>query len=226
MFEIKCLRSSRFCVTLEKYDTHMTVSGSNIFHGVTVAYLLPGERIAFGQVKNSILGTTLSGNWIFSKDDSESISSVCRSHILVSSKETLSVIENFSNQSVVFGDFDELIASIKLLEEDLRNAWVGYLEENPKKAKTLVPPKWANWLSDLTLDDPIQSLTKSGKSAHPDSTPEDMQSLIALARLVRYALDNWRELEENRFTRKFLHTSKEEQQLWPPNWNLSHRGQK
>jgi len=204
----------------------MTISGASMFHGVTVAYLLPNESIAFGQVKNSMSGTTLSGNWIFSKDESESISSVCRSHILVSSKETLNFIESISTQSFAFGDFDELVSSIRHLEDVFRKEWVGYLAENPKKAKTLVPPKWATWLSHLSIDEPIQSLNKSGRSAHPDSTPVDMQSLIALARMVRYVLDIWRELEENRFSRKFLQSSKVNPQLWPPNWDVTDRSEK
>ena len=100
------------------------------------------------------------------------------------------------------------------------------MQENPKKVKTLVPPKWANWVNVLEIEDPIRSLVNSGRSAHPDSTPEDMKSLIALARMVRHVLDQWRDLEESRFARKFLEASKADPALWPTNWEIDEMGTK
>jgi hypothetical protein len=204
----------------------MTNSDSKTFHGLTVAHSLPDGTIAFGQIKNSLSGTSLSGNWVLSQIEHDAISSVCRSHIVVSNKETLKLIEQVSNQSFYYGEFNALISSIQSAENALRIQWDEHLLENPKKAKTLVPPAWANWKNALTIEDPISSLVNSGRSAHPDSTPDDMKSLIALARMVRHVLDVWRDLEDSRFSRKFLNISKVEPRIWPPDWNLSERGSK
>jgi hypothetical protein len=205
---------------------NMTTFDSSKFYGLTVAQLLPDKCIAFGQIKNSISGTSLSGNWVFSQNEPDSISSVCKSHILISTKEALGSIEKNSNQTIFYGDFNELVSSIKSQEKDLKNEWEAYLLENPKKAKTLVSPSWANWSNALSIQDPIGSLSKSGRSAHPDSTPEEMKSLIALARMARQVLDIWRELEDSRVSRKFLEASKPDARLWPPDWAISERGPK
>ena len=202
----------------------MTYLELGAFHGLVVAHTLPDGKIAFGQVKNSLFGTSLSGNWIFSRNESDAISSVCRSHILVSTKATVNLIESTSSQKVFYGDFDALVSSIQSLENDFKHEWESHLSKNPKKAKTLVQPAWPNWRNRSTIDDPISSLINAGRSAHPDSTPEDMKALIALARMVRQVLDIWRELEDSRFSRKFLEISKEEPRLWPPNWNVSEQG--
>jgi hypothetical protein len=190
------------------------------FHGLTVAQLLPDESIAFGQVKNSLTGTSLSGNWLFSQKDSDAISSVCRSHILISNMVTLERITRSSSQNIFYGNFDDFVSSIKSDEENLRIEWEAHLQENPKKAKTLVSPTWANWKNTLSVEDPIGSLIASGRSAHPDSTPDDMKSLIALARMARHVLDIWRELENSRISRKFLKGSREAERLWPHNWQI------
>jgi hypothetical protein len=205
------------------YDIHVWNSDTTTFHGLVVAHVLPDESLAFGQVKNSLLGTSLSGNWIFSKDDSDGISSVCRSHILIATEEVLGIIENVSSQSIFYGDFNELVSSIQSLERDLKESWEKHLLENPKKTKTLVEPNWSKWMNVLEISNPIESLTQSGKSAHPDSTPDDMKSLIALGRMARHVLDNWRELEENRVAKKFLKLSQVEPRIWPPNWVISER---
>ena len=215
-----------FCVTCSTYDMHMTNLEQVNFHGLTVAQLLPDGRISLGQVKNAFSGTSLSGNWIFDIDNSDEISSVCRSHILIATQPTLELIRESCNQSVFDADFNELVSSIQSEEIKLRNEWDAHLLENPKKAKTLVQPTWANWENALAIEDPISSLNNLGRSAHPDSTPDDMKSLIALARMTRYVLDIWRELEESRFSRKFLSVSKEDPRLWPPNWKISERGSK
>ncbi len=204
----------------------MSDSELGAFHGLVVAYTLPDGKIAFGQVKNSLSGTSLSGNWIFSQNESDSISFVCRSHILISTKDTLKLVESTSSQNVFYGDFDELISSIQSLENDFKREWDSHLLNNPKKAKTLVQPAWPNWKNSLKISDPISSLINAGRSAHPDSTPEDMRALIALARMVRQVLDIWRELEDSRFARKFLEISKDEPKLWPPGWNINERGSK
>ena len=196
------------------------------FHGLVVAHALPSGKIAFGQVKNSLSGTSLSGNWIFSQDESDAISSVCRSHILVSTKGTLKLIESTSSQNVFYGDFDALVSSIQSVENDFKREWDAHLAENPKKAKTLVQPAWPNWQHNLRIEDPISSLINAGRSAHPESTPEDMKALIALARMVRHVLDIWRELEDSRSSRKFLEISKEDPRMWPPLWNIAERGSK
>ena len=204
----------------------MTNLNLDDFHGITVAQLLPDGTLTFGQVKNSLSGTSLSGNWHFSQNESDAISSVCRSHIVVSTQATLSQIEKASNQTIFYGDFAALVTSIQIEENELRSEWEKHLLENPKKAKTLVEPKWANWKNELNIADPVSSLIKSGRSAHPDSTPGDMKSLIAMARMVRHAIELWRDLEDGRFSRKFLNISKEDPRLWPPSWSVSQRGSK
>ena len=113
------------------------------------------------------------------------------------------------------------MSSIQTLEKNFRTEWETFLEGNPKKAKTLVPPKWSNWSNVLEIEDPIRSLANSGRSAYPDSTPDDMKSLIALARMVRHVLDQWRDLEDSRTARKFLEASKAEPALWPTNWHIA-----
>ncbi len=204
----------------------MKCSNLNRFHGIAVAHLLSDDSIAFGQVKNSLSGTSLSGNWIFTSSDHEEISSVCRSHILISNSETLRAVEKNSDHSFFFGDFKNLMSSIQSLETNFRAEWESFLEGNPKKAKTLVPPKWANWANPFEIEDPISSLANSGRSAYPDSTPEDMKSLIALARMVRHVLDQWRDLEDSRIARRFLEASKAEPALWPANWEIAEVGPK
>ena len=196
------------------------------FHGLTVAQLLPDGQISFGQVKNALSGTALSGNWVFAQNMSGEISAVCRSHILVATQQTVELIRKTSNQIIFHGDFNELLASIQSEEIELRTEWDAHLLKNPKKAKTLVEPTWANWENALAIEDPVSSLNNLGRSAHPDSTPDDMKSLIALARMTKYVLDIWRELEESRFSRKFLNVSKEDPRLWPPNWRISEQGSK
>lgn len=190
------------------------------FCGITVACALSNETIAFGQVKNSLSGTTLSGNWIIDADDARGLSSLCRSHVLISDVDTFNSIQTALNDELYFGDFNELVSSIKSLEKEFRDEWDRYLFENPKKAKTLAEPRWLTWPHVLDINYPVQSLVKSGKSAHPDSTPEDMRSLIALARMVRQVLDNWRFLEDQRSVRKFLETSNQLPRLWPPSWKI------
>jgi hypothetical protein len=204
----------------------MTKHDLDKFHGITVAQLLPDGNLSFGQVKNSLSGTSLSGNWIFSQDDSDAVSSVCRSHIVVSTEATLRQIEKVSSQSIFHGDFAALVASIQTEENKLRSDWEKHLLDNPKKAKTLVEPNWANWKNELNIEDPVASLIKSGRSAHPDSTPDDMKSLIALARMVRHVIEIWRDVEDGRFSRKFLSISKEDPRLWPSSWTISKRGSK
>lgn len=200
----------------------MAMEGSSLnrFHGITVAHLLSDDSIAFGQIKNSLLGTSLSGNWIFSTSDMHAIASVCRSHILISNNETFNAIEKKSDQTIFYGNFSDLVSSIQALEANFRTEWESFLVANPKKAKTLVTPKWANWENVFEVEDPIRSLSNSGRSAHQDSTPEDMKTLIALARMVRHVLDQWRELEDSRVARKFLEASKAVQSIWPNNWEI------
>jgi hypothetical protein len=204
----------------------MTSLALDDFHGITVAQLLLDGTLAFGQVKNSLSGSSLSGNWVFSQDDSDAISSVCRSHIVVSTEATLRQIEKASSQRIFHGNFGALTASIQTEENKLKIEWEKHLLENPKKAKTLVEPNWANWNNELNIEDPVTSLIKSGRSAHPESTPDDMKSLIALARMVRHVIDLWRETEDSRFSRKFLSISEEDPRLWPPSWTISQGGSK
>jgi len=189
-------------------------------YGITVAHLLSDQNIAFGQIKNSISGTSLSGNWVFSSKQRNEITSICRSHILISNLKTRRALEAISKVDFTFGDFPYFLTCVKDEELNLKNEWEAHIFENPKKAKTLVTPVWPSWQTDLSIEDPIQALTRSGKSAHPDSTPDDMKSLIALARIVRHALDNWRDLEDIRIGRKYLGLSKGEPRLWPPAWEI------
>lgn len=204
----------------------MTNLELNSFYGLTVAQLLPDKSISFGQVKNTFSGTSLSGNWVLEQNDSDAISSVCRSHILIASKETLGAVEKATSQQIFFGDFNELLISIQAEEQNFKSEWEAYLLANPKKAKTLVPPNWANWSNELSVNEPIESLNRLGRSAHPESTPDDMTALIALARMVRHVIEIWRDLEDSRKSRKFLTSSSEDPRLWPPNWRISERGVK
>ena len=195
-------------------------------YGITVACLLPDGTIAFGQVKNTLSGTSLSGNWVFSIDQFEAIISVCRSHILIADEETCRALETTSGLKFLFGEFSDFVNCVKGAEKRLKDEWEEHVLENPKKTKTLVPPVWPHWHNDLTIHNPIQALSNSGKSAHPDSTPEDMKSLIALARIVRHALENWRSLEDMRVARKYLDIAVGKQKIWPTDWKISERGAK
>jgi|UPI00048AFDFA hypothetical protein len=195
-------------------------------YGITVACLLPDGTIAFGQVKNTLSGTSLSGNWVFSVDQFDAITSVCHSHVVIADEETRRALEAISGLNFLFGEFGEFVNCVMESEKRFKDEWEEYLVKNPKKTKTLVTPVWPHWHDDLSIDNPIQSLSNSGKSAHPDSTPEDMKALIALARIVRHALDNWRSLEDMRVARKYLDLSVGEQKFWPSDWKISEGGTK
>lgn len=193
---------------------------ANGFYGIVVACAVDSKTIAFGQVKNSLSGTSLSGNWIIDVNDPHGMGSICRSHVLISDVSTFNSIQTALKDEVYFGEFNELVLCIKSAEKEFRDEWENYLSENPKKAKTLVEPSWLSWPNILDINYPVESLVQSGKSAHPESTPEDMRSLIAMARMVRQVLDNWRSIEEQRTVRKFLKTSNELPRLWPPGWKI------
>ena len=186
--------------------------------GAVVCWALSRDQLAFGQIKNSLSSTSLSGNWVIEIDDVSAIESICRSHVLISNDLVFQKLKNSGAGNINRGDLHDFLSRSTQVQSEVDQQWRQHLVANPKKVNSLVAPNWPNWLEGIDLSLPIETLTRNGKSPHPDNTPEDMKDLIATARVVKSVLDNWRDIEEQRYSKKFLEISKLEIRLWPPGW--------
>jgi HPt (histidine-containing phosphotransfer) domain-containing protein len=174
--------------------------------------------LAIQHVALNIEGATLTGSWLLDGAELASTQPLITHWIPVGDAEGLKVAANVLGGELPSASLAELVAMCRSAESEIRQQWDSHQAEDPKKREKLVPIRQVAWPEIDGHEQPARALETIGVTPHPTSTPREMQTPLALARLVQYIGNCWAELETQRTSRKYLRSSSLPREILPGEW--------
>jgi hypothetical protein len=163
---------------------------------------------------------SVSGIWEVSANEVEHATQLVSNRLLVGTEDGIKFVRKILGEHVGESSLSEFVQSALAEQQQLQALWQQYKDEEPKKRKDLVSPKWPEWPTSIEDATPIEMLVAMGKSPYSRGTPKEMRTIIAFSRLIYMMLENWMSVEEERLRRKFLRGIADSPRMWPPDFSL------
>jgi len=162
---------------------------------------------------------SLSGIWELTSKDVGQIESLLFGRIPVGTKDGIAFIKRSVGIDIQSNPLLNFVTSSQAEQDRLQVIWQKHKDDEPKKRKNLVTPKWPQWPTNIEDAVPMEILTGLGKLPYSAETPKEMRTLIAFGRLVYLMLENWMTIEEERTRRPFLKLDEKFARQWPPTFH-------
>lgn len=186
--------------------------------GIATINAVSERQIIIQHVALSLDGATLAGAWHLDDANFSAIPNLITHWIPVGDKQGLELAAIAVHDPLFGASLVDLVAMGRNSEDSLRVEWENHQGDDPKKREKLVPIKQIGWPEIRDIETPSKALESVGRTPYPTTTPREVRTSLALARLVQYIANCWTELEAERVIRKYLSGSQRKREILPPNW--------
>jgi hypothetical protein len=188
------------------------------FVSLAIIEITSDERIIIEALSVSKSEVVLSGAWVFSVKQIDSIKGVLAGSLLIPLGDEKRLREFLVDSQYIYLELQPFLEEAKLAASEAALSFDSFKADSPSKRKKLVAPKFYNWPDSVNLNNATDILESMGKLAIPLGTPDEMKRLIAAARVLKHLIDKWRLDEQERINRKYIQGNEADATILPKAW--------
>ena len=163
---------------------------------------------------------SLSGIWYFANPTVEDVTPRLAHWIVSGTRDGMELVEKLLGEQIPNADLAGLVMACQAAQAELEARWQQAKEDEPTKRKNLVSlgaPKWPVITEDGQAAEFLKRVGIVAYSGDPDSQLND---ILALAKLTKYILESWDNLETERRSRNYMNDGEDdrERRLFPKAW--------
>jgi len=168
---------------------------------------------------------SLSGIWYFPEPTAEEVAPRLAHWIVSGTRDGMELVEKLLGEQLPNADLAGLVAACQEAQEELEARWQQAKEDEPTMRKNLTPlgaPKWPVITEDGQAAEFLKRVGIVSYSHGPDSQMDDV---LALAKLTKYILESWDNLETERRSRGYMNDGEvdRERRFFPLAWATANK---
>ena len=161
---------------------------------------------------------SLSGIWYFAKPTREDVSPRLAHWIVSGTRDGMELVERLIGERIPNADLAGLVSACQEAQEELESRWQQAKDNEPVMRKNLTPLGAPAWPVVTEDGQAAEFLSRVGIVSYSGGPESQLDDILALAKLTKYILETWDNLETERRSRGYMNDGDRERRLFPRAW--------
>ncbi len=162
---------------------------------------------------------SLSGIWYLANPTREDVSPKLAHWIVSGTRDGMELVERLLGEHVPNADLAGLVRACQEAQEELESRWQQAKNDEPVMRKNLTPLGAPAWPVITEDGQAAEFLKRVGIVSYSGASESQLDDILALAKLTKYILETWDNLETERRSRGYMNDGDRERRLFPKAWS-------